>query len=216
MNQILFDNVATFNEWGIYLSSYSIGDAEPKEHYIDIPSGDGSIDLTESLTGDVTYSNRDFEATFTIKPPQKDWLLLLAKINAFLNGRKRKIRVANEPGYYLLGRCKTTFEKDGVVAFLTVTASCEPWRYKEQETIYNLTIPASGQLEVNCKNSRKRVLPVITVSDEVTVVFGNKSITMNAGSYKYTNIRFVEGDNKLIITGTAGTTIAIEYQEGGL
>lgn len=216
MNQVTFDDKASFDDWGIYLSSFYIGDAPVKENYVDIPSGDGALDLTEALTGEVSYGNRSFEAVFTIKPPRSAWPSLLDEIRAFLNGRKRKIKVKDVPGYYLIGRCATSFEIDGVLGILTVTATCEPWKYKDSPTVHNLTIGASGTVDVDLVNSRKRVIPTITNSAEISIKFGSVSRTVSAGKRRFTNIILTEGNNKMTIIGAEGTTVKIDYQEGAL
>lgn len=216
MNQVYFDDIASFDNWGIYLSSLDISDAEPKENYVDIPLGDGSLDLTEALTGEVSYGNRSFEAIFTIKSPRNEWPEILRGIRNYLNGKKRIIKATEEAGYYLIGRCKTSFKKDGVLGMLTVSANCEPWKYKENKTYYNFTIGATGTVNVNCINSRKRVIPKVTVSDSVNISFKETSISVSPGTHRFTNLIFSEGDNQMTITGPQGATIKFEYQEGSL
>lgn len=216
MNQLFFDNKASYDDWDIYLTSLVIGDAEPKEYYIDIPNGDGALDLSEALTGEIHYSNRSLEAEFTIKPPESSWIPLLQHIRAYLNGKQRLIRATNEPGYYLIGRLKTSFNRDGTLGKLTVTATCKPWKYKEKPTIRRFILNAEGQASGNCLNSRKRVIPTITASAEVTLLFNGSSTTVSAGTHRFTNIMFVEDDNQVTITGPAGATVEFEYQEGAL
>ncbi|WP_334115970.1 hypothetical protein [Streptococcus parasuis] len=216
MNQVEFDGILSYDDWGVYLTSYFVGDAEPKENYVDIPFGDGSLDLTEAITGEVVYSNREFEAVFTMKPPRSAWPDLVRMMRAYLNGRKRKIRIADEPDYYLIGRCKTSFEIDGVLGRLTVSATCEPWKYTNAPTVQNVTIPASGTVTTYLPNSRKRVIPTITTSAEVSITFGGQTTVATAGTHKFTNIVLVEGENQMTITGVAGTTVSFEYQEGAL
>lgn len=216
MNQVEFDGILSYDDWGVYLTSFFVGDAEPKENYVDIPFGHGSLDLTEALTGEVSYGNREFEAVFIIKPPRSGWPELTRAMRAYLNGRKRKIRIAEEPDYYLTGRCKTSFEIDGVLGRFTVSATCEPWKYKNASTAKNVTIPASGSATVYLANSRKRVIPTITTSAEVSIVFDGQTTSATAGTHKFTNIVLVEGENQMTITGVAGTTINFEYQEGAL
>lgn len=216
MTQLYFDNKASFDDWGIYLTSLMVGDAEPKEHYIDIPKGDGALDLSEALTGEVHYSNRPLEVEFTIKPPESDWISLLRHIRSYLNGKKRIIRIKDEPGYYLIGRCKTSFSRDGVLGKLQVTATCQPWKYKEKKTVRRFKLDAQGKASGNCINSRRRVIPSITTTGEITINFKDSSTTMNAGTHQFTNIMFTEGHNRLSITGAAGTTVEFEYQEGAL
>lgn len=216
MNQIEFDSILSYDDWGVVLTSFFVGDAEPKENYVDIPFGNGSLDLTEAITGEVMYSNREFEAVFTMKPPRSAWPDFLRMARAYLNGKKRTIRIAEEPDYYLTGRCKTNFEIDGVLGRLTVSATCEPWKYKNAPTVQNVTIPASGTVTAYLPNSRKRVIPTVTTSAEISIVFNGQTTVITAGTHKFTNIVLVEGENQMTITGTAGTTIDFEYQEGAL
>ncbi|HFI0687003.1 TPA: hypothetical protein ACGO46_001629 [Streptococcus suis] len=216
MNQVEFDGILSYDDWGVYLTSFFVGDAEPKENYIDIPFGDGSLDLTEAVTGEVSYSSREFEAIFTIKPPRSEWPDLVRMMRTYLNGRKRKIRNADEPDYYLIGRCKTSFEIDGVLGRFTVFATCEPWKFKNAPTVQNVAIGASGSATIYLSNSRKRVIPTITTSAEVSITFGGQVTVVTAGTHKFTNIVLVEGENQLTITGATGTTVSFEYQEGAL
>ena len=215
MNEVFFDGIASFRDWGIYLSSIVIDDPKPKEIYVDIPNGDGALDLTEALTGEVHYESRPFEAVFTIKPETYS-VELVRYLRSYLNGKQRTIRTKEEPGYYLIGRCATSIKKDGVLAILTVKATCQPWNYKNDVTAINTTLGASGTNTLNLTNERKRVIPTITASAAVTVVFDVQTISVNAGTQRLTNIALSYGDNLLTITGAEGTTVLFEYQEGAL
>ena len=215
MNEVFFDGIASFRDWGIYLSSIVIDDPKPKEIYVDIPNGDGALDLTEALTGEVHYESRPFEAVFTIKPETYS-VELVRYLHSYLNGKQRTIRTKEEPGYYLIGRCATSIKKDGVLAVLTVKATCQPWKYKNDVTAINTTIGASGTTTLNLTNERKRVIPTITASAAVTIGFNGQTISVNAGTQRLTNIALQYGNNVLIITGAEGTTVLFEYQEGAL
>ena len=215
MNEVFFDGIASFRDWGIYLSSIVIDDPKPKEIYVDIPNGDGALDLTEALTGEVHYESRPFEAVFTIKPETYS-VELVRYLRSYLNGKQRTIRTKEEPGYYVIGRCATSIKKDGVLAVLTVKATCKPWKYKNDVTAINTTIGASGTTTLNLTNERKRVIPTITASAAVTIAFNGKTISVNAGTQRLTNIALSYGDNLLTITGAEGTTVLFEYQEGAL
>ena len=215
MNEVFFDGIASFRDWGIYLSSIVIDDPKPKEIYVDIPNGDGALDLTEALTGEVHYESRPFEAVFTIKPETYS-VELVRYLRSYLNGKQRTIRTKEEPGYYLIGRCATSVKKDGVLAVLTVKATCQPWKYKNDVTAINTTIGASGTNTLNLTNERRRVIPTITASAAVTIVFNGQTISVNDGTQRLTNIALSYGNNALTITGAAGTTVLFEYQEGAL
>jgi len=215
VNEVFFDGIASFSDWGLYLTALSIDAPKPKEIYVEIPNGDGALDLTEALTGEVHYESRPFEAVFSIKPEAysvelERWLI------GYLNGKQRAIRTKKEPGYYLIGRCATSLKNDGVLAVLTVKATCQPWKFKNDVTAINTTIGAGGTLTINLTNERKRVIPTITASAAVTVVFNGQTISVNAGTQRLTNIALSYGDNLLTITGAEGTTVFFEYQEGAL
>ena len=215
MNEVFFDGMASFSDWGLYLTSLTIDAPKPKEIYVEIPNGDGALDLTEALTGEVHYESRPFEAVFAIKPETYSadlvrWLI------GYLNGKQRTIRTKAEPGYYLIGRCATSFKNDGVLAILTVKATCQPWKYKNAPTVVNSTIGASGTTSITLTNERKRVIPTITASTAVTIAFNGQTISVNAGTQRLTNIALQYGNNVLIITGAEGTTVLFEYQEGAL
>lgn len=215
MNEVFFDGIASFSDWGLYLTSLTIDAPKPKEIYVEIPNGDGSLDLTEALTGEVHYESRPFEAVFAIKPETYS-AELVRRLIGYLNGKQRTIRTKEEPGYYLVGRCATSLKNDGVLAILTVKATCQPWKYKNVPTVVNSTIGASGTTELNLTNERKRVIPTITTSAAVTIIFDGQTISVNAGTQRLTNIALSYGDNLLTITGAAGTTVSFEYQEGAL
>ncbi|MPM29699.1 hypothetical protein SDC9_76239 [bioreactor metagenome] len=215
MNEVFFDGMASFSDWGLYLTSLTIDAPKPKEIYVEIPHGDGALDLTEALTGEVHYESRPFEAVFAIKPETYSAELVRWLIG-YLNGKKRIIRTKKEPGYYLIGRCATSFKNDGVLAVLTVKATCQPWKYKNDVTAKNTTIGVSGTTSVTLQNERKWVIPTITTSAAVTILFDGTSTSLNAGTHRVTNIALSCGDNVLTITGAAGTTVKFEYQEGAL
>ena len=215
MNEVFFDGMASFSDWGLYLTSLTIDAPKPKEIYVEIPNGDGALDLTEALTGEVHYESRPFEAVFAIKPETYSadlvrWLI------GYLNGKQRTIRTKEEPGYYLIGRCAITLKNDGVLAVLTIKATCQPWKFKNDLTAINATIGASGTTTLNLTNERKRVIPTITASAAVTIAFNGKTISVNAGTQRLTNIALIYGNNLLTITGAEGTTVLFEYQEGAL
>ena len=215
MNEVFFDGIASFSDWGLYLTALSIDAPKPKEIYVEIPNGDGALDLTEALTGEVHYESRPFEAVFAIKPETYS-VDLVRWLIGYLNGKQRTIRTKAEPGYYLVGRCATSLKNDGVLAILTVKATCQPWKYKNAPTVVNSTIGASGTTSITLTNERKRVIPTITASAAVTIAFNGQTISVNAGTQRLTNIALSYGDNLLTITGAEGTTVSFEYQEGAL
>ena len=57
----------TYNTWGLVAETRPhVVPPEPKTKYLDLPAGNGRIDLTESLTGYPVYNDREGEWTFYV------------------------------------------------------------------------------------------------------------------------------------------------------
>lgn len=72
----------------------------------------------------------------------------------------------------------------------------------------------SGSASITLPNMRKKVVPTITTTAEMTIVFGGRTSTMAAGTFVIPTLELTEGDNVVTVTGTGNITF--KYQEGGL
>jgi len=215
MRSIKFNDKYSYGDWGLILNQFLMSEPNPKEVYIDVPGGDSSIDLTEYLTGDIAYEDREFSATFGIVYPGETMDEITA-IRSYIHGKKMRIELPDDPAYYYTGRCKVSTSKSYPFVYLEVTARCEPWKYKKLLTTYNVTIDIAGSKSIVCKNSRKRVIPTITTDGEITITFDGNNYTLGAGTHRITNIVFVEGGNNITFTGNDGTKLSVEYREGAI
>ena len=217
MYQFKIGDKYTANDWGLLLANFEIGEAEPKTNYIDIPGGDGSIDLTEALTGEISYGNRTITATFTLIQSRAQWRPMMDAIRAHCHGRKFTILVPNDDEYYYIGRANIgALEINGSSASFEMTITCEPFKYRSELTVHNLTLGAGGTSTVTLINDRKRVVPTITVNNPTQVQKGAVSVSLSAGANVVTSLPMTQGENVLTFTAAAGTTIQVSYREGGL
>lgn len=218
MNQLKIGDKYSFYDWGAYLApSPVVGLPKPKTDYVDIPAGDGSIDLTEALTGDVKYDTRTITAELFFMPPRIEWQHKLDAITNYIHGQKLPIQVPSDSEHYYMGRVEVASTKvDGVVFRIELSIVCDPYKYKRNMTVYDLVIPANGVLNVDCKNIRQWVLPTIAVNRAVNFAFNNASYSINAGSAQYTDVVFKRGINAVKVTGSAGTSVKISYREGAI
>lgn len=89
---VSFDGVHCLNDMGIYLTNADIGTPDARTNYVKVPGRDGLLDLTESLTGDIRYGNREIKLSFATEKriSQKDWQDLLSYVSNVLHGQKKR------------------------------------------------------------------------------------------------------------------------------
>jgi len=212
---ILFGDTHSYYDLNLILSKKEIPPAKAKTTYIDVPGADGSIDLTEAH-GEVKYSDRECTFTFSVLPSETmSWEEKMTEISNKLNGLKCKITLDNDEDYYYLGRCTVdSHSSDRKLMQFVVKAKVAPYKLKQYVT--NLTFKLTETPKaVDITNSRKSVSPSIECSNDNTViVFGTSTFNLSAGTHKILDIRFVEGNNSLTISGTG--TVKISFQEGDL
>lgn len=214
---IIIDDKHTYDDWDLVLRSQDIGIPEVKTIYVDIPAGNGSIDLTEALTGEAAFEDRSGKFIFDVLCQPNERPALIAEIGAYVHGKRRKIVLPDDPNNYYLGRLEIDgFDLAGMVAALSIKTKCDPYKYKNNKTTVSGTITTGGTMNLTCNNSRKKVFPTITVSAAVQVVFGTDTFSLGAGAHTVTGIILEEGANLLTINGANGTTVSIEYQEGAI
>lgn len=218
MRQVKIGSKWTFTDYGLLLSpNSSVGEAKPKTHYIDIPFGDGFIDLTESLTGEVSYDKREVDFSLVLPADSTKWDEIRKELVNNHHGRKQEIIMPQYPKYRFIGRLNIgTIDEDKAVAIIPISAICEPYMLKKDKTIVNKVVPSDGTLTMTLSNERMATVPTITVNNTVQIVFSNKTYNHSAGTFRNGGVMLLQGDNNLVIKAQAGTTVKIEYQEGAL
>ena len=215
---VYFDNIHSFYDLNLILSAVDIPPAAPKTVYINIPGGDGSIDLTEAL-GEVKYSDRVLKFILSMNPAgdlsEAAWEEKKTEVSNYLNGRVCKITLDKDSDFYWVGRCCVdSYASQKRIRQIAVTATVRPYKYRQSETIKAYTLSSAGETVV-LKNGRKSVCPVITcTNDNTVVVFEGKTHKFSAGTHKNLEIRFTEGNNQLTISGRGQVTFT--YQEAEL
>ncbi len=79
MKGIRFGNYHSYDDFKLILSQKTIGTPSPKTETIDIPGGDGVLDLTDFF-GEVNYNNRILTFEFSSIVPQADFLNQFSKV----------------------------------------------------------------------------------------------------------------------------------------
>lgn len=211
MKGVWFDDIHSYNDLNLVMGKPTIPPAEAKTNFVDIPGGDGSVDLTEAL-GEIRYKDRACTFPFTVFP-HEDFEEKKRIVSNLLNGRRFKIRLDKDPNYYWVGRCSINeYASDKNLHKIVVGAIVSPYKLKKEKTIVN--IPAGNNVIVTLKNGRKSVVPTIVNRESAKIVFDGNTYDMNAGTHTLLNIELKEGDNIVSVTSTSD--VQFSYQEGDL
>ena len=211
---LTFNEVHSYNDLNLILNDMNISPAIPKTNYIDIPGGNGTLDLTNAF-GEVKYNDRDAKFVFTIHP-KDDFEAKKTQVSNLLNGLLCKIVLDEDQGYYYYGRC--TVSEYPVVSYrnrqIVISAKLQPYKMKCNETIVDVALSNEEQ-EIVINNGRKSVVPEVFIANDNTVIkFGDKEHFLNAGIHKILDIQFKYGENKLIVSGEGVMTF--RFREGDL
>lgn len=139
MNNMLFifpddTEINSFNDLNLILSEVNIPPASPKTYFVDNPGGEGSIDLTETL-GEVRFKDRTCSFVFHVLP-EDDFEEKKTQVSNLLNGKRCKIRLDKDPGYYWDARCTIDeYHCNRMIRKIVVGAVVAPYKLKSDKTM---------------------------------------------------------------------------------
>ena len=104
-HSINIGEINTWDDWHIVPSSRPlVNPPSVKTQKIQIPGGNGDIDLSESLTGYPVFSNRTGSWTFEVLNDFKPWYEAYTDIMTYLHGQVKQLYLDDDPDYYYTGR----------------------------------------------------------------------------------------------------------------
>lgn len=183
----------------VLLDGYTLEPPEPKTYTVDIPGGNGIIDLTEALTNDVVYNNRKQEFEFAlINVENFEWVK--TELSNFLHGRKFDYTMTMDPGYTYHGRFSVkayTHEaySSGILGNIKISIDADP--YKTKGTVTKV-LDCAGGLWVDLIGGRRPKYPKITVGSNTRIEYKDdygqtQVLSLSSGIYvvrkfKITNV----------------------------
>lgn len=223
----------TWEDWRLIPSSRPlVNPPNVKTHFIDIPGGNGSIDLTESLSGKPTYENRRGNWEFIVQNGFKEWSELFSEIMAYLHGRHMKAVLEDDPLYFYEGRFSIDSWKSGQnYSTITIGYNLNPYKWSligsTDEWIWDTfnfetgviksyrNMGVSGTLNVDLTGGIIEAVPVITTSTSgMTVTYNGYTYTLSKGHNIIEEIVIGSGEHTLVFTGNG--TVTVECRGGRL
>lgn len=214
---LILDKFNTWYDWRLILTALNVTPPEPKTNYIELDGMSGTLDLSEALTGEVTYKDRTLSASFfTEVGTRKDREILIQKIINTLHGKKVKIIEPDDPDHYFYGRVFVKSRNNIVpYAVFSIECICEPWRYTLTDTERRIDVKGYKETSLVINNEGyKTVCPVIEVNGSITITYNDFTTTLTTGSYKISDFKLFQGVNIVVVSGEGSVTFV--YKEADL
>lgn len=130
-SECTFGDVGTHRDWGCRLISVETQPPEPKTVTVEVPGADGVLDLTEALTGGVTYGERVIDIRLSRECSSRlEAVGLASKAASQVHGKRLRIRIPDRPTSFFVGRCEVSHEiAPSHRVVLSVRAKCDPFAY---------------------------------------------------------------------------------------
>lgn len=208
-------NTALTGSWT--LTGLELSNPTMQANLVYIPGRDGFLDLSAALTGgEPRYQDRTLNITLENSDgTREDRERRIREMIAELDGYSMQIWLPDDPEHYLVGRVRVVREYNDLAhAAVSVTATCDPWLYKNSETIHNLTATSEAQKAILVNSGRRTVTPVVVVTGTVDLKYGEYAWTLAAGTYQLPDLVLTPGSHELTYNGAG--TVTVTYREAVL
>lgn len=234
-HSITFGDKNTWDDWHLIPTSRPVV-AMPSvnENLIEIPGSNGSIDLTESLTGYPTFQDRSGSWDFIVANDYGDWVGRYQEITEYLHGRRMRCYLEDDPNYYYEGRFAVSWRSGNDWSTLQISYKVAPfkksnWSTQEDwlwdpfnfETGFIDTakdIEVDGSLEVLVRggsdHSPVTIIAEIEDGDSLSLSVGGKTYAIENGTHVIPGLDLTNKVHTLTFTGNG--TVTINYRSGTL
>lgn len=173
-HSVYFGNMNSFSDWHLVPDTRPvIALPEPKSVTVEVPGGQGVLDLSETLTKYPLYGNRSGNLKFKVLNGYGDWKDRYQTIANYLHGRRIDIRLEDDPDWVYTGRCKVAWESpsDGTWSNITIDYDLDPFKRSISNNSQSITISSgtsSKNITVLQNLQSNPVVPVATISSNTT------------------------------------------------
>lgn len=182
----------------------------PKTSFIDIPYGNGQLDLTEAIVPYPVFNNREGTISLGIMRGQADFYQSEDTLRATFLGKSAVVTIDDSWEY--IGRV-IDLQFEHTYGFLRVVFMLNLKPYKLKPTITSLSYTINGTNNIQITNSSMPTTVKLITDEAIQLEVGSNSYSFNAGTHTIP-VKLLSGLNEWEFIGTANITL--EYQEGAI
>lgn len=233
-HSINIGDINTWDDWHIVPASRPlIAAPQVKTSFINLPGGDGALDLTEVLAGRPTYQRRSGSWEFIVMNDYGDWATRYSEIMEYLQGKQFRIILDDDPEYYYIGRLSVNeWRSQAYWSRIVINYNVDPYKRSidgygdlwlwdpfnfNTGSIHDYRkLIVDNTLSVDFVNSSMiDVKPIISASNgNIRMTYDGETYNLNKGPNQIYDLTFPPGTSQLTFTGKG--TISIESIGGQL
>lgn len=192
----------------LVMTEKNIGAPVAQTYNVDVPGRNGSLDLSEFLTGDICYSNRSLDFKFVTNGSREKILTVIDEMMIF-HGQQAEIILDDYLDYYYKGRISISPKDYGSYAEFEMSVDAEPFRTAREKTSFSYTVTSSKECFI--LNNGMPIIPTVTVTKAATIIRNSQRLSISAGTYFDKFFKLQPGTNKFTIEGN--TKVTFEFTE---
>lgn len=229
----------TWKDWKLIPNSRpSFQPPLPKNNFTEIPGGNGTLDLSESLTGYVIYEDRVGSWEFILADQETPFQDIYSEIMNYLQGKRLKATLEDDKYFYYEGRFWVNEERSEPAYSLIVieyrvypykrevNSSMEQWlwdpfdfKYGVIRTFVNQEIVSGEDLRIVLPKTEEPVSPIFIVSnsDNLKVWYRVEPISVSHNLHDGTNIvPQITLNKETVLVFQGKGIVSIDYRGGRL
>lgn len=227
----------TWDDWHLIPSSRPlVNPPQVKTSYLDIPGADGSLDLTEVLTGRPRYGNRTGSWEFYVDNGYGEWHEKYSSIMHYLHGQPFCAWLEDDPDFYYKGRFSVnSWASNPSYSTIVINYVVDPYKlfrlgYGDDwlwdpfsfETgiitdYKNMVVRANGSLTVDVLVAQSTAVAEFIVNSSNLRVTDENNVVyyLNKGSNIISELPIHEGVNRFVFTNSGSTRATFSIKVAG-
>lgn len=220
-HSLIINGQNTFDVFGLIPTSRPvINPPEPRYSYIEVPGMSGSLDVSDSLTGRISYENRTGSIEFLV-PKDRSWTELYSTLMSFLHGKYMRIVLEDDPLYYYEGRLTlSNWKSNKNNSTITVNYDLAPFKYETTGVDDGYLISdrnLSGSVYYHADETTKVLEMIVNVESMtnpgIRAIIDDISYGLKVGDNILPSLQ-TDGKGSIRITGNG--KITVKYRKGRL
>lgn len=170
-HSITFGDKNCYSDWFLIPDGRPVvAPPKPKFQFEDIPGANGSLDLSDSLTGYVPFEDRTGSWEFYVENDHGTWIGRYSEIMRYLHGKRLKVTLEDDPDYYYIGRLSVNeWKSDPGFSKITIDYQLDPFKYSHHEFEYNFSLTGSNTTIV-LRDIEQLTVPTLYSTRQLTVL----------------------------------------------